>query len=122
MSELSEQEFRNFKGKNTSLINTAAFGSAENSRKASGLHKKSSSVSTIFKNSKFKHVTQTFKRLKVRSLGINHIWLIDVVFTEKLANQIRGYQYLLIAVDILSRFVRVQRIKSKSSTAVMEGF
>ena len=72
--------------------------------------------------SKFKHITRKFKRLKVRSLGNNHIWSMDVAFMEKPANQNNGYRYLVIAVDVLSRFVRVQPIKSKSSTAVKEAF
>ena len=40
MTELSEQEFRKLKGTYTSLTNTAAFGSAENLRKASTLSRK----------------------------------------------------------------------------------
>ena len=47
---------------------------------------------------------------------------MDVAFVEKLANQNSGYRFLLIAVDVLSRFVRVQPIKSKSSRAVKEAF
>ena len=47
---------------------------------------------------------------------------MDVAFIEKLANQNRGYGYLLIAVDVLPRFVRVQPSKSKSSRAVKEAF
>ena len=47
---------------------------------------------------------------------------MDVAFMEKLADQNSGYRYLLIAVDVLSRFVRVQPIKSKSLRAVKEAF
>ena len=47
---------------------------------------------------------------------------MDVAFMETLANQNSGYRYLTMALDVLSRFVRVQPIKSKSSTAVKEAF
>ena len=45
---MSEEKFRKLKGIYTSLTNAAAFGSAENLRKASGLSKKE--VSTLVKN------------------------------------------------------------------------
>ena len=57
----------------------------------------------------------------LRSFGINRIWSMEVAFMGKPANQNSGYRYLM-AVDVLSRFVRVQPIKSKSSTAVKGAF
>ena len=58
--------------------------------------------------SKFNKVTRKLEHSKVRSLGINHIWSMDVAFMEKLANYNGGYRYHLINVDVLSRSVRVQ--------------
>ena len=94
MAELSQQEFRKLKGIYTSLTNTAALVSAENLRKASGLSRKKVQEFLGYSKtfSKFKHVTRKFKRFKVRSPGINHIWSMDVAFREKLANQNSGYR------------------------------
>ena len=72
--------------------------------------------------SKFKHVTKKFQRLKVRSRGINHMWSMGVAFMEKLAIEKSVYRYLLIAVDLLSRFVRVPLFNYKFSTAVKKAF
>ena len=51
----------------------------------------------------------------MRSNGIDHIWSLDIAFMEKLARENDGYKYLLIAVDVLSRRLRVVAMKSKSS-------
>ena len=38
---------------------------------------------------------------------------MDLAFVDKLASQNNGVKYLLVAVDIFSRFVRVQTMKTK---------
>ena len=123
MAELSEQESRKLKGIYTSQRIQLLVIVPKIYAKLPGYVKKVQELLRYSKTfSKFKHVIQKFKRLKVRSLGINHIWSKDVAFMEKRANQNGGYPYLLIAVDVLSRFVRVQPIKSKSLRAVKEAF
>ena len=71
---------------------------------------------------KFKAARQKFKRLKVRSLGVNHIWSVDVAFMNKFSEENDGVQYLLIAVDVLTRFLRGRTMKSKSAQAAFDVF
>ena len=41
---------------------------------------------------------------------------------DELAKQINGVEYLLVAVDIFSRFVRVQTVKIKYVKDTLQGF
>lgn len=124
MSELSASEYRKLHGLYTSPKSPAAFGSVRSLMKASGLNRKkvvayleSSSTYT-----KFKQANRKFQRLRVSSLGINHIWSMDVAFMEKLAKENNGVKYLLVAIDTLSRFVRVQPMMNKSAEEAKQAF
>ena len=122
--QLTESEFRTLKGIYTSLTNPANYGSPANLKKASGLPMKkirlfleSSKVYTKFRGSR-----QKFPRLKVRSLGIKHIWSLDVAFMETFSKENNGVQFLLIAVDVLSRFLRIQPMTSRTANCALEPF
>ena len=121
---LSESEYRKIHGIYTSPSNPAAFGSIRNLIKASGLSRKK--VLAYLQSSKtytkFKPVRRTFQRLPVVALGINHIWSIDVAYMEKIGKFNDGYKYLLLAVDVLSRRIRVQPLKNKTSKAATSAF
>ena len=55
-----------------------------------------------------------FPRLKVVVNDINEIWSVDLAYVDKLAKYNGGVKYLLVAVDCLSRYLRVcQDISSK---------
>ena len=116
---LSETEYRKLHGINTSPSNPAAFGSVKNLVKASGLPRKK--VLAYLQSSptytKFKLSRRRFQRFPVIALGINHIWSLDVAYMEKLQKFNDGYKYLLLAVDVLSRKIRVQPLKNKTSNA-----
>ena len=47
--------------------------------------------------------------------NINEIWSMDLAFVDKLAKYNRGIKYLLVAVDVLSRYVRMEPLKSKDA-------
>ena len=53
---------------------------------------------------------------------MNHIWSVDVAFRNKFSKENDGVQYLLIAADVLTRFLRVRTMKSKSALAAFEVF
>ena len=124
MRKLTESEFRLLHGIYTSTKHPAAFGSVKSLKKASGLSlaKVKAFLHTSSTYTKFKPVRRKFRRLSVRSLGINHIWSIDVAFMEKLAEHNNGYKYLLVAVDTLSRKTRVEAMKSKTSEETCRAF
>ena len=47
---------------------------------------------------------------------------VDLEFVDKLANYNRGVKYLLVAVDCLSRYLRVESLKTKYATETAEAF
>ena len=54
-----------------------------------------------------------FPRLKVIAYDIDEIWSIDYV--DKLAKYNNGVKYLLVSVDVLSRKLRVEPMRSKTA-------
>ena len=61
-------------------------------------------------------------RLKVQASRINEIWPIDVAYMDKLAKYNNGVKYLLVAVDVLSRFLQVEPMKTKSAADSTRAF
>ena len=103
----------------------AAFGSVRNLQKASGLSRSKIISFLQAKNSytKYRQATRHFRRLPALAKRINEIWSIDLVFKDKLSSEFNnGVKYLLICVDVLSRFFRVQPMKSKNSTHAVAAF
>ena len=122
--QLSEQEYRLLRGIYYNLSHPGAFGGAARLQKYSGLSLKkcrefleSSKVWTKFKQRRSK-----YSRLSVKSLGLNHVWSIDVAYMDKLASENKGVTYLLVSVDALSRYLRVQPMVSKSASSCLEAF
>ena len=64
---------------------------------------------------KYRHAKRHFKRLTAFAKQINEIWCLDLAFMYKLLDTNNGVKYFLVFVDLLSRFVRVQPMKSKFS-------
>ena len=61
-------------------------------------------------------------RLKVIVYDIDEIWSLDLAFVDKLAQYNHDVKYLLVAVDCMSRYLRVQPLKSKYATTTAEAF
>ena len=92
----------------------AAYGSIQNLSKASGLSKERRKfLQTKISYTKFGPVITRFRRLQAFSKYINEIWCLNLAFLDKLASQNNGVKYLLFAVDIISRFFRVQTRKTE---------
>ena len=56
-------------------------------------------------HTKCRQIRRNFLPLKVMAHDINEIWLIDVAYEDKLAQYNNCVKYLLVTVDVLSRFV-----------------
>ena len=71
-----------------------------------------------------KHRTQrlNFPRLKVIVNDLNEIWSLDLPHVDKLAKYNRDVKYLLVAVDCLSRYLRVEPLKTKNATETAKAF
>ena len=63
-----------------------------------------------------------FPRLKVIVKDINEIWSVDLAYVDKLAKYNRNVKYLLVAVDCLSRYLRVETLKTKYATETASAF
>ena len=53
---------------------------------------------------------------------INEIWSLDLAYVDKLAKYNRGVRYLLVAVDCLYRYLRVEPLKTKYAKETTEAF
>ena len=60
--------------------------------------------------------------MKVIAYDLDEIWSLDLAHVDKLSKQNAGIKYLLIAVDCLSRYLRVEPLKSKYATTTAEAF
>ena len=65
--------------------------------------------------SKFKQTRNRFLRLKVQSYRLNEIWSIDLADMQKLARHNHSVNFILVAVDTLSRFVWAMPLKRKTA-------
>ena len=71
---------------------------------------------------KYRTVRRKIARLKVIVYDINEICSIDLAYVDKLAKYNKDIKYLLVAVDCLSRYLRVQPLKSNHATTTAEAF
>ena len=60
---------------------------------------------------KYRTVRRKTLRLKVILYDINEIWSIDLAYADKLADYNKQIKYPIIAVDCMSRYLRVQPLK-----------
>ena len=58
----------------------------------------------------------------MQAYRIDKIWSIYVAYVDKIAKYNNGVKYLLVAVDVLSRFLRVEPMKTKSATDATRAF
>ena len=102
----------------------AAYGSVRNLSKASGLSKKKVEqfLQTKTSYTKFGRPIIRFRRLQAFSKNINEIWCMDLAFVDKLASQNNGVKYLLVAVDVFSRFFRGQTMKTRYAKDTLQAF
>ena len=119
---LSLAERRTLQGLYTS--GPSAFGSLTSLKKASGLSKEKVSAFLHGKNAytKFRIAHRKFQRLRVVTTRKNHIWCADLAFVDKLASKNDGVRYIFLAIDIFSRFVYVEPMKTKEAVSAKGAF
>ena len=108
----------------TEINHPSAYGSINRLIKETGL-KRQTVENYLTHNStytKFKQTRHRFPRLKVQSYRLNEIWSLDLADMQSLANDNRNTRYLLVAVDTLSRFLRVQPMKDKYASTTRRAF
>ncbi|KAL3087892.1 hypothetical protein niasHS_009221 [Heterodera schachtii] len=63
-----------------------------------------------------------YRRLPTLAPGLHTEWQADLAIFDRLAKQNRGYQYLLVCIDTLSRQVFVEPVKTKTSVNMIRAF
>ena len=64
-------------------------------------------------------VRRKFKRSRVISYRINDMVDIDLADFSRLAKYNRNFRYILVCIDVFSRFVKVRKLKSKTAISVL---
>ena len=102
----------------------ALMGSVNNLIKATNLSRKKVKqfLHTEPAFTKYRTVIRKTPRLKFIVYNIDEIWSLDLAFVDKLAQYNHDVKYLLVAVDCMSRYLRVQPLKSKYATTTAEAF
>ena len=113
----------------TTTNNPSAFGSGQSLRSAAATKRITGKQTDKFLSlsetyTKFRASKNNFTRLKVQSYRINEIWFGDLADVHQLAKDNDEKKFLLVFVDCLSRFLRVEPIDNKSAkqktTAALE--
>ena len=60
--------------------------------------------------------------MKIQAYRIKENWSIDVAYKEKIAKYNKSVKYLLVSVDVSSRFFRVEPTKTKNATYTARAF
>lgn len=63
-----------------------------------------------------------FKRRRVIVQGIDYQWEADLADVQNLSEFIKGIKYLLVIVDVFSRFLWVRCLKDKKAQSVIDAF
>ncbi|KAL3078053.1 hypothetical protein niasHT_036936 [Heterodera trifolii] len=63
-----------------------------------------------------------YRRLPTLAPGLHTEWQADLAIFDRLAKQNRGYKYLLVCIDTLSRQVFVEPVKTKKSANMIIAF
>ena len=108
---------------NLYLKGPASFGNAKRLQILSKLSMKKVKMYLETKPSFTKYRSRRLRipRLKVIVNDLKEIWSVDLAFVEKLAKYNSGVKYL-VAVDCLSRYLRVEPLKTKYATETAEAF
>ena len=69
-----------------------------------------------------KPIRHKFKRRRVFVFNIDDIWSADLKDMQTLANENKGYKYLLNVIDLFSKTAYSIPLKSKSSEVIIDAF
>ena len=73
--------------------------------------------------SQYKPARRRFKRNKVIASGVNSQWQSDIIdMTPKYKKVNKGYRFILVAIDVVSKKVYAEALKTKSAQEVKEAF
>ena len=70
----------------------------------------------------YKPSRRTFKRNKVYAPEIDSLWEADLAFVQEVAKENDGVNYLLVVIDVFSKYVWVRPMKNKTAHSLLEAF
>lgn len=70
----------------------------------------------------YRSIVRKFPRLKTRASGLHTDWQADLAIFISTARKNNNYKYLLVVVDVLSRRVYVEPVKTKRSIDMIPAF
>ena len=63
-----------------------------------------------------------FKTRKTLAKGVNYLWQGDLISKINLSRYNRSYKYILVIIDVLSRFAYTRPLRNKTGKTVSEAF
>ena len=69
-----------------------------------------------------KPITRNFRKRRVISYGVDEIWAADLVEMQKFSKWNKGLKYLLMVIDIFSKYGWIVPLKDKKTESVSLAF
>ena len=67
-------------------------------------------------------VVKTFSKRHIVSRGIDELWAGDLLIMSKFSSENKGYNYVLNLIDVFSKYIFLQPLKTKSGSEVAAAF
>ena len=68
-----------------------------------------------------KPALKRYPRRVVKAFEVDHIWATDLLDMHEFADENKGYNFILVTIDLFTRYARVVPLKGKSGEVVAEG-
>ena len=65
---------------------------------------------------------RNFKRNKIYAPEIDSLWEVDLAFVQDLVKENDGANYLLVVIDVSSKFLWVRPMKNKNASSLLQAF
>src|SRR5277367_5497638 len=69
-----------------------------------------------------KQIRRKFKRRATYAFGVDHLWQADLADFSSLSRFNDGYSFVLVVIDVFSKFCWLRKLKDKSSRSIRDGF
>ena len=69
-----------------------------------------------------KQIRKKFKKRRLFSSGVDAIWAADLVDMQSFSKNNKGYKYILMIIDVFSKFGWAIPLKTKTGPEVTEAF
>ena len=67
-------------------------------------------------------IKRKFERRKAFSPAVNHVWSSDLIDYQQFKADNNGFAYILVCIDVFSRFARCIPLKTKTAKEMSSSF